>query len=72
VSQLISPDDMEAITGYVRPADQIKWLQRHGWVHEVNRRGRPVVAQTYFDMKMGGVSKQAVNEPNFSAMPKRA
>jgi len=69
---LVSSDDIEGLTGYVRAAEQIKWLQRHGWVHEVNRRGHPVIAQSYFDMKLGGTTKQAVNEPNFSNMPKRA
>jgi len=72
MSLVISTADIEELTGYVRPAEQIKWLQRHGWVHEVNRRGHPVVAQSYFDLKLGGTIKQAVNEPNFSRMPKRA
>jgi hypothetical protein len=69
---VVSISDIEELTGYVRHADQVKWLQRKGWVHEVNRRGQPVISQAYFDMKLGGVMQQAVNEPNFSRMPKRA
>lgn len=31
------------LTGYKRPADQIRWLKRNGVPHIVNRLGRPVV-----------------------------
>ena len=31
------------LTGYKRPADQIRWLKRNGVPYIVNRLGRPVV-----------------------------
>lgn len=35
--------ELERLTGYKRPADQFRWLERNGVPHTVNRLGRPVV-----------------------------
>lgn len=39
----LAPTDLEALTGYVRPADQCRWLRAHGYKHERAASGRPVV-----------------------------
>lgn len=35
--------ELVTLTGYKRPADQIRWLLRNHIPHNVNRLGRPVV-----------------------------
>jgi hypothetical protein len=41
--RFLSRDDLVALTGYRRPALQIRWLVRHAIPHWVERTGRPVV-----------------------------
>jgi hypothetical protein len=35
--------ELERLTGYKRPADQARWLERNGVPFTKNARGRPVV-----------------------------
>lgn len=39
----LSRDEVRELTGYIRPADQIRWLRRQGLLFWINARGRPVV-----------------------------
>lgn len=39
----LTPDELEILTGYKRPADQARWLERQGVPFSLNARGRPVV-----------------------------
>lgn len=34
---------LKNLTGYTLPSKQIKWLEEHGYPHDVNAAGRPVV-----------------------------
>lgn len=34
---------LKKLTGYVLPSRQIKWLEEHGYPHDVNAAGHPVV-----------------------------
>lgn len=43
LSAFLGDDDMVKLTGYKRPADQIRWLRDRGIPHTVNARNRPVV-----------------------------
>lgn len=43
MSAFLDADDLVTLTGYKRPADQIRWLERNGVPYTVNRLGRPVV-----------------------------
>ena len=56
----LSPEDLETLTGFKRASRQIKWLQEHGWPHEVNGLGRPVIL-TVTVMRMMG--KPAESKP---------
>lgn len=39
----LTPGDLVILTGYKRPADQVRWLERNAIPHFVNAQGRPVV-----------------------------
>lgn len=41
----LNASELETLTGYKRPADQVRWLERNGVPHYVNALGRPVVRQ---------------------------
>ena len=41
----LTPDELVTLTGYKRPADQVRWLERNGVPHWINAQGRPVVRQ---------------------------
>jgi len=39
----LTATEVEHLTGYVRSAEQIRWLRSAGILHWVNGRGQPVV-----------------------------
>ena len=43
MNAFLDPAEMVILTGYKRPADQIRWLERQRIPHTVNRLNRPVV-----------------------------
>lgn len=51
----MSDEDIEFLTGYVKPADQRRWLADHGWIFEISRTGRPRVLQDYAKNKLSGI-----------------
>ena len=56
----LDDDDLRRLTGYKRPADQARWLERQGVPFTMNARGRPVVRK---DM-----DKTAVTAPELGAV----
>ena len=64
---LLTADDLAALTGYARPAEQRRWLAERGIRYAVRRDGG--ISTTWGLVEaglMGG--QQAVNEPNFEAL----
>ncbi len=59
MSAFLDADDLQTLTGYKRPADQIRWLEEKSIPHFVNARGKPVVRR---DMN------QAVTEPELGGV----
>ncbi|MGW8461312.1 DUF4224 domain-containing protein [Pseudomonas sp. CLCA07] len=53
-SEILSPAELEELTGYKAPASQKQWLVNRQWVFEVNRNG-PRVGRHYARMKLGFV-----------------
>ena len=53
---LLTPAELEALTGYAQPARQSQWLKGRGWVFEPpRRRGEsPKVSRAYFEARMAG------------------
>lgn len=51
----LNAEELEALTGYKRSADQIRWLRRNGIPFTANSKGDPVVR--------ADMDKTAVTEP---------
>jgi hypothetical protein len=68
----LSHNEIAQLTGYVRSADQIKWLSRKAWVHEVAANGHPVVLRSYAEARLGQVVEAKGMEPDFSFLEKAA
>lgn len=57
----LTPDELEVLTGYKRPADQARWLDRNGVPYITNARGKLVVR--------ADMDKTAVAEPELGPVP---
>lgn len=55
-SETLPPEELAAITGASRKADQETWLKKNGWVFFLNRAGAPVVGRLYARMKLAGIN----------------
>jgi hypothetical protein len=68
----LQPDEIEALTGYKRPAEQCAFLKRKGWRFEQNAAGAPRVARAYFERRMVGQAASEAPAPparhNFGAL----
>ena len=64
---MLTPAELEDITGYLRPSGQIRWLKKHGWKFEESRHG-PKVLRAYRDRRMGLNVEQEIRgwKPDFS------
>jgi hypothetical protein len=62
---ILPQSEIKALTGYVRPSAQGRWLRRHGFKFTVNALGAPVVALAEFNRHMvGGKSAGVTQEPD--------
>lgn len=55
---LLTPTDLEALTGYKRSSDQQRWLVAHAWVFEIGGDRRPKVLRAYAERRLGGVDSR--------------
>lgn len=73
MSFFLATDEISDMTGYIRHADQRRWLCARGWKFEQNANGRPIVLRSYAESMLGGTTaKQAEKRPNFTAIQKAA
>lgn len=72
----LTPAEITDLTGYQRHADQRKWLTARGWLFEVAATGRPVVARSYAEQRLGCQAADHVPakawKPNLAAIRKAA
>lgn len=54
LTMFLSPEELKDMTGYVRFADQRRWLTDRAWTFEVSGTGRPVVSRAYAENRLGG------------------
>ena len=71
-SFLLTPEEVQEITGFKLPRLQVDFLLRKGWRFELNAIGRPIVARKYAE-KMLGCGDDALDapkavRPNFGAL----
>ena len=50
----LSSEDLEALTGWKRPKEQIKFLKDQAIPHLINAAGKPVVLRSVIDKRLGG------------------
>lgn len=70
----LPPDDLVALTGYRRTAEQIRFLDAAGVPYRLNKCGKPVVARAnaerYLGVSGGGAMQPeaAAREPNWNVL----
>jgi len=70
ISEILTREDLAALTGYTKPAYQARWLQRHGWTYADSRDG-PKVLRAYRDQRMGMAATTTSGgtwKPDFSVL----
>lgn len=60
-AELLSDDEVAAITGYLTPSKQIQWLATNGWQHVLSGARRPVVGRLYARLKLAGLKPCETN-----------
>lgn len=69
----LSGNEIHELTGYMRPADQVKWLKARGWKFETSAVGRPVVLRAFAQAQMGKATDDPPPwTPNLAALQKAA
>ena len=63
----LSDPDIEILTGLVRRSAQSRWLLQHGFPHEVNHLGFPIVLKSVVEERLGAKHAKK-SEPNFTAL----
>lgn len=66
----LSKEDLRTLTGYVRAADQIRWLESNKLPYFVNKGGAPIVLRSAIEVMLApaGQESGATTEPNWSAL----
>ena len=73
LSETLTVDEIAAISGAARKADQIAWLKGNGWLYHTTRSGEPVVGRLYARLKLSGINPGALTSsggwvPDFSGL----
>lgn len=68
----LTRDELEELTGYRRPHEQVRWLTKRRWRFEQNAAGAPRVARAYLERRMVGEERSEAPGPparhNFAAL----
>lgn len=62
-SEMLTVDEIGAISGAARKGDQIDWLTKNRWVFHTTRAGEPVVGRLYARLKLSGINPSAMTSP---------
>lgn len=60
-SEILTDDELAAITGYKTPSHQRQWLLENAWVFVLTGARRPVVGRVYTRLKLAGVRPSEVS-----------
>lgn len=63
----LSQENIERLTGRSRASAQRRWLLEHGFPHEVNALGFPVVLCSVVEERLGAKAPKKA-KPNFAAL----
>jgi len=64
----LSANELQELTGYQKPALQIRWLAENGYSFDVRCDGRPVISRTHYESHHEGAIVQRRTEPNLAAL----
>lgn len=71
----LTPEQIAELTGRIRASQQLAWLRDHGWRHETNAAGRPIVMVAEAERHLLGgaapVKSKPAPEPRFDLMGSR-
>ncbi len=72
-SEILTSDELAAITGCAWRKQRIEWLDKNGWQYVLNRAGEPIVSRYYARCKMSGIKPgshkvQQGWQPDFAAI----
>lgn len=59
----LTSEELQQLTGYSRPAAQRRWIESHGYLHEIDAKGRPVVLRDHLSSRLGGTLAPTTREP---------
>lgn len=62
-SETLSADEVQEITGAARKADQVGWLESHGWHYVRTRAGEPIVGRLYARLRLAGINPGSLVRP---------
>ena len=68
MSLFLDDNEVKRLTGYSRPSAQRRWLLDHGWPHEVNGLGRPLLLTSVVQTRLGEAVKPSKNKLNWDAV----
>lgn len=71
-AEMLTTDELAAVTGYKHAASQRAWLEKNHWAYVTNSSGRPVVGRWYARMRLAGIKPtqsgmEPAWAPDFSA-----
>jgi hypothetical protein len=52
MSLLLTPDEIQDLTGLQQFAAQRRWLDANGWRYTIDARGRPKISRVFFEKHM--------------------
>ena len=58
-SEILSPEELIAITGSTLKAHQVQWLEKNAWVFFKNRGGDPIVGTFYTRLQLSGINPKS-------------
>jgi hypothetical protein len=65
----LSPEDVEALTGYRKPALQRRWLVANGYRFDVRADGRPALLRSQVEARQHVAARVTLRvEPNWKAL----
>jgi hypothetical protein len=64
----VDRDDLEQLTGYVRRAEQVKWLRANGIAFRLSRRGDPMVLVSELERSMSSQDDGVNEDLNWEAL----
>lgn len=69
-NELLSPNEVQELTGAKQLSAQIEWLKERRWRFEINRKNRIIISRCYLRLKLSGMQTSepfstSANQPIF-------